>query len=84
MYMDNDSDSNGSMLTVGLVFLMGAVIGAGVGLLLAPKSGAETRAILAAKAREAKEKAAEAAEMVREKASIMRNRADSHARASEA
>jgi gas vesicle protein len=82
--MDNTSDSNGSILTVGLVFLLGAALGAGIGLMLAPKPGAETRAMLAEKAHEAKEKAAEAAEMVREKASMMRNRVEGRARASEA
>jgi gas vesicle protein len=79
--MEQDSDNSGTMMTVGLVFLLGAVVGAGIGLLIAPKSGSETRAMLLERAREAREKAAEAAEMVREKASMMRH---GHVRSSEA
>jgi gas vesicle protein len=81
--MEQDSDNSGTMMTVGLVFFLGAVVGAGIGLLLAPRAGSETRAMLIEKAREAREKTAEAAEMVREKASMM-HRPGGHAHSSEA
>jgi gas vesicle protein len=53
-------------LGVGLV--LGAAIGLALGILYAPKSGAETRYILKEQAQEAKEKAGEVIEMVKEKA----------------
>jgi gas vesicle protein len=53
-------------LGVGLV--LGAAIGLALGILYAPKSGAETRYILKEQAQEAKEKAEEVIGMVKEKA----------------
>ncbi len=53
-------------LGVGLV--LGAAIGLALGILYAPKSGAETRYILKEQAHEAKDKAEEVIDMVKEKA----------------
>ncbi|MBI3448754.1 MAG: YtxH domain-containing protein [Acidobacteria bacterium] len=56
------SDDRGhSELTLALVFLAGALVGAGVALLVAPQSGAETREKVADWAKRAQEKAREAA-----------------------
>lgn len=52
--------------TVVVAFVLGAVTGAAVALLLAPASGEETRRMLAEKAREGREKAGEAARQGRE------------------
>ncbi|NHJ85994.1 MAG: YtxH domain-containing protein [Asgard group archaeon] len=49
-------------------FLMGAAIGAVVGIAYAPKSGRETRALLKEKAEEVAEKARETAEKAMEAA----------------
>jgi gas vesicle protein len=57
-------------LVIGL--LAGAVFGVAVGMLYAPKSGAETREILKEKAMEAREKAGELVEKVKERAQAMR------------
>jgi len=47
--------------TVVVAFVLGALTGAAVALLMAPQSGEETRRMLAEKAREGREKAGEAA-----------------------
>jgi gas vesicle protein len=52
--------------TVVVAFVLGAITGAAVALLVAPASGEETRRILAEKAREGREKAGEAARQGRE------------------
>jgi len=57
--------SAGSIL---LTFLMGAVVGAGVALLVAPKTGEETRKRIKELADDAKEKAEEYIEQVKGKA----------------
>jgi gas vesicle protein len=57
-------------LVIGLV--AGAVFGLAVGMLYAPKSGAETRTMLKDKTMEAREKAGELVEKVKERASAMR------------
>jgi gas vesicle protein len=49
--------------------LLGAVIGAAVGLLYAPQPGTETRRMVKEKALEVKEKASKAASKIRESAS---------------
>jgi gas vesicle protein len=49
-----------------LAFVMGAVTGAAVALLMAPTAGDETRRLLGDKAREARERAEEAARQGRE------------------
>jgi gas vesicle protein len=60
------SDDRGhSDLALTFAFLAGALLGAGVALLLAPKSGEETRAQLADFAHRAQEKAREAAGKIR-------------------
>ena len=52
--------------TVVVAFVLGAITGAAVALLVAPASGEETRRLLAEKAREGREKAGEAARQGRE------------------
>jgi gas vesicle protein len=52
--------------TVVAAFVLGALTGAAVALLMAPQSGEETRRMLAEKAREGREKAGEAARQGRE------------------
>jgi gas vesicle protein len=52
--------------TVVVAFVLGAITGAAVALLVAPQSGEETRRLLAEKAREGRDKAGEAARQGRE------------------
>jgi gas vesicle protein len=52
--------------TVVMAFVLGAVTGAAVALLMAPASGEETRRMLADRAREAQDRANEAARQGRE------------------
>lgn len=52
--------------TVIVAFVLGALTGAAVALLMAPQSGEETRRLLAEKAREGRAKAGEAARQGRE------------------
>src|SRR5690242_8627100 len=52
--------------TVVVAFVLGAVTGAAVALLMAPQSGEETRRLLAEKAREGRVRAGEAARQGRE------------------
>jgi gas vesicle protein len=59
----DDSGAAGAIITG---FVLGAVAGAALALLMAPASGDETRRILAEKAREGADKAAEAARQARE------------------
>jgi gas vesicle protein len=58
-------DDNGAG-TVIVAFMLGALTGAAVALLMAPASGEETRRLLAEKAREGRERAEEAARQGRE------------------
>jgi gas vesicle protein len=58
-------DDNGAA-TVVVAFVLGAVTGAAVALLMAPATGEETRRLLAEKAREGRDKANEAARQGRE------------------
>lgn len=59
-------DEGGAAGTVVVAFVLGAIAGAAVALLMAPASGEETRRVLAEKAREGREKANEAARQGRE------------------
>ncbi len=59
-------DDSGVAGTIIVAFVLGAVTGAAVALLMAPASGEETRRMLAEKAREGREKAGEAAQKGRE------------------
>jgi gas vesicle protein len=59
-------DNGGEAGTVILAFVLGAVTGAAVALLMAPTSGEETRRILADRAREGAGKAREVAGQGRE------------------
>jgi gas vesicle protein len=52
--------------TVVVAFVLGAITGAAVALLMAPASGEETRRVIAEKAREGRERAGEAARQGRE------------------
>ena len=58
-------DDNGAG-TVVVAFVLGALTGAAVALLMAPQSGEETRKLIAEKAREGRDKASEAARQWRE------------------
>jgi gas vesicle protein len=57
---------DGGAATVVVAFVLGAVTGAAVALLMAPATGEETRRLLAEKAREGRDKAGEAARQGRE------------------
>jgi gas vesicle protein len=59
-------DDGGAAGTVVVAFVLGAITGAAVALLMAPASGEETRRVLAEKAREGKQRASEAARQGRE------------------
>src|SRR6185295_20020111 len=59
-------DDGGAAGTVIVAFVLGALTGAAVALLMAPASGEETRRLLADKAREGRERAEEAARQGRE------------------
>jgi gas vesicle protein len=60
------SDNAGSGGAVAVAFMLGAITGAAVALLMAPASGEETRRVLGEKAREGRERATEAARQGRE------------------
>ena len=60
------SRDDGGAGTVVVAFVLGAIAGAAVALLVAPASGEETRRVLGEKAREGREKAGQAAQMGRE------------------
>ena len=57
---------DGGAGTVVVAFMLGAITGAAVALLLAPASGEETRRVLTEKAKEGREKASDAARQGRE------------------
>jgi gas vesicle protein len=59
-------DDGGAAGTVIVAFVLGALTGAAVALLMAPATGEETRRVLADKAREGRERASEAARQGRE------------------
>jgi gas vesicle protein len=59
-------DDSGAAGTVVVAFVLGAVTGAAVALLMAPATGEEIRRTIADKARDAREKAEEAARQGRE------------------
>jgi gas vesicle protein len=59
---NNDSGAG----TVVVAFVLGALTGAAVALLMAPASGEETRRMIAEKAREGRDRAGEAARQGRE------------------
>jgi gas vesicle protein len=61
--MQRDDSGSG---TVVVAFVLGAITGAAVALLMAPASGEETRRLLAERAREGRERAGEAARQGRE------------------
>jgi gas vesicle protein len=59
-------DDGGAAGTIVVAFVLGAITGAAVALLLAPTSGEETRRLLSEKAREGRDKASDAARQGRE------------------
>ena|SRR5688572_9321546 len=59
-------DDSGAAGTVITAFVLGALTGAAVALLMAPQTGEETRRMLGDKAREGADKAAEAARQGRD------------------
>jgi gas vesicle protein len=59
-------DDGGAAGTIVVAFVLGAITGAAVALLLAPASGEETRRLLGEKAKEGREKASDAARQGRE------------------
>jgi gas vesicle protein len=59
-------DDGGVAGTIVVTFVLGAIVGAAVALLLAPASGEETRRTLADKAKEGRDKASGAARQGRE------------------
>jgi gas vesicle protein len=59
-------DDGGAAGTVVVAFVLGAITGAAVALLLAPASGEETRRVLGEKAKEGREKATDAARQGKE------------------
>ncbi len=61
-------DRGHSDLALAFTFLAGALVGAGIALLCAPRPGAETMAQVADWARRAQERAQEAAALLREAA----------------
>lgn len=66
-------DDGGAAGTVVIAFVLGAITGAAVALLMAPTSGEETRRMLADRAREGRERASEAARQAREFATRQRD-----------
>lgn len=57
---------DGGAGTVVIAFVLGAVTGAAVALLMAPTTGEETRRMLSERAREGRERASEAARQARD------------------
>lgn len=57
---------DGGAGTVVIAFVLGAVTGAAVALLMAPTTGEETRRMLAERARDGRERASEAARQARD------------------
>ena len=58
-----------SVISVVLPYLVGALVGAGIALLMAPKSGYETRGLLLSKGNEIKDKAVDTVDDTRTRAS---------------
>jgi gas vesicle protein len=63
MVMSRDDNGAGTVI---VAFVLGALTGAAVALLLAPASGEETRRLLSEKAKEGRDKASDAARQGRE------------------
>jgi gas vesicle protein len=59
-------DDGGAAGTIVVTFVLGALAGAAIALLLAPTTGEETRRILGEKAKEGRDKASDAARQGRE------------------
>ena len=59
-------DDGGAAGTIVVAFVLGALTGAAIALLLAPATGEETRRVLSEKAKEGREKASDAARQGRE------------------
>ncbi len=61
---------------LGLGFILGAIVGIGIGMLYAPRSGIETRAMLSDKVDELKEKLDEAVDTVKNKVEALTEHAE--------
>jgi len=75
----NGSKGSGANFWIGM--LIGAVVGAGVSLLYAPKSGAETRAAIREKAKDIGHKTSETFNKAKVKIAEMRGKAEEKAEA---
>jgi gas vesicle protein len=75
-FMEYSEMGNRIWGNLGMGFLLGAVVGVAIGMLYAPRTGTETRHMIADKADEVKDKVNEAVEMVKEKASTLRGRVE--------
>ena len=64
--MSDNENGNGNFSGLIVSAILGAAVGAGLALLYAPRSGKETRELLAQKARKAREKARAALEQGKE------------------
>jgi gas vesicle protein len=73
--MMSDQKNGHGMLGVVAAFAVGAMLGAGVALLLAPRSGKETREMLGKKARDLKDAAADAIDQGKHLAGEVKHRA---------
>ena len=70
--MAEQNEEQGGLGTSLMIFLLGMAVGATVAILYAPASGNETRAQIADKATELKDKAADTAGQIREKATELK------------
>jgi gas vesicle protein len=67
--MSENQQNTGAAVAIG--FVAGIVVGGVLGILFAPRSGKETRALLAEKAGEVKEKVVDLAYDIEDKASVV-------------
>lgn len=74
MVYEVQEDSGGSMAGSLMVFMLGMAVGACVAMLYAPQAGSETRAQIAEKATQVKDKVADVASQVAEKTGEWRDK----------
>ena len=73
--MSDSEDTTGSIATSLMTFLLGVAVGATVAILYAPASGTETRAQIADKAHQLKDKATELKDQVATRATEWKEKA---------